>query len=282
MLRVEVPRPRPLTIGGTLVYDYIAAQADRDRPAQRELLPLEVIFRFGVPKGSNLLTRKDWYPFPIHEGAEFPEALIEFSTKLETRDSMLSYQEAALILKGRASLLAQVHASTRAVALFLRAHFAQRGLKLWDGKLEWASVDGALCLVDSIGPDELRVSQGRAVLSKQFLRDYYLGSPWEQALVQAKALAKSRATADWKKIVREELGQQPQPLPTLYLAAARALYEDFAQLIVDGKPTTRFAEMVAKLDTPKPTAAKAKAVKPAVAKPAVAKQRAAKPGAAKR
>jgi phosphoribosylaminoimidazole-succinocarboxamide synthase len=266
MLRVEVPRPRPLSIGGTLVYDYSTAQAGDDRPAQRELLPLEVIFRFGVPKGSNLLTRKDWYPFPIHEGAEFAEALVEFSTKLESRDRMLSYQEAALILKGRASLLAQVHACTRAVALFLRALFAQRGLKLWDGKLEWASVDGALCLVDSIGPDELRVSQGRAVLSKQFLRDYYLGSPWEQALGKAKALAKSRATADWKTIVREELKQQPAPLPAPYLAAARALYEDFAALVVDDKPATRFAEAVEGLAAEKRASARPKAAKPGAAK----------------
>jgi len=241
MLRVDVPRPRPVSIGGALVYDYSYP------PAPRQLLPLEVIFRFGVPKGSNLLTRRDWYAFPIHEGTEFDEPLVEFSTKLESKDRMLHYQEAALILKGRADLLAQVHGKTRAIALFLRALFARRGLKLWDGKVEWASMDGGLCLVDSIGPDELRVSQGDAVLSKQFLRDHYLGSPWEQALVKAKALAQARGTSDWKPIVREELKQQPAPLPAPYLAAARALYEDFATLLVDGQPATRFAEAVKKL-----------------------------------
>ncbi len=308
MLRVEVPRPRPLSIGGTLVYDYSTAPADHSTaradpsaapadpctapadpstapadvssaraapgaaPALRELLPLEVIFRFGVPKGSNLLARKDWYPFPIHEGAEFAEPLIEFSTKLESRDRMLSYQEAALILKGRAALLAQVHAGTRAVALFLRALFAQRGLKLWDGKLEWASVDGALCLVDSIGPDELRVSQGGAVLSKQFLRDFYLGSPWERALVQAKALAKTRATPDWKTIVRDELKEQPAPLPAPYLAAARALYEDFALIVIEGKATTRFAELVAKLPVAKHPGSTATVATPATSTPAPAKR----------
>jgi phosphoribosylaminoimidazole-succinocarboxamide synthase len=241
MLRVDVPKPKPASVGGTLVYDYSYAQT------ARQLLPLEVIFRFGVPKGSNLLTRKDWYPFPIFEGAEFADPLIEFSTKLESKDRMLTYQEAALILKGQAGILAQVHASTRAIARFLKALFGGAGLKLWDGKLEWAWVDGALCLVDSIGPDELRVSQGSAVMSKQFLRDHYLGSPWEQALVQAKELAKSRATADWKSIVKQDLKQQPVPLPPPYLAAAKALYDDFAELLVDGRPTTRFADSVAKL-----------------------------------
>jgi phosphoribosylaminoimidazole-succinocarboxamide synthase len=241
MLRVDVPRPRPVSIGGALVYDYSYPMT------ARQLLPLEVIFRFGVPKGSNLLTRKDWYPFPIHEGAEFADPLIEFSTKLESKDRMLGYQEAALILKGQADLLAQVHAKTRAVALFLKALFAARGLKLWDGKLEWAILDGQVCLVDSIGPDELRVSQGAAVMSKQFLRDHYLGTPWEQALVHAKDMAKARGSADWKTIVKQELKQRPAPLPAPYLAAARALYTDFAQILVEGRPATRFAEAVARL-----------------------------------
>lgn len=241
MLRVDVPDLRPVSIGGMLVYDYSYA------PTARQLLPLEVIFRFGVPKGSSLLTRKDWYPLSIHEGAEFADPLIEFSTKRESKDRMLSYQEAALVCKGEADLLAQVYGKTRAVALFLKTLFAGCGLKLWDGKLEWALLDGSLCLVDSIGPDELRVSQGDAVLSKQFLRDRYLGTPWEQALVKAKEMAKARATADWKTIVERELKQQPDPLPAPYLEAAQALYQDFARLIVDGRPTTRFAGLVAKL-----------------------------------
>jgi phosphoribosylaminoimidazole-succinocarboxamide synthase len=241
MLRVDVPKLRSGAIGGTLVYDYSYP------PAARQLIPLEVIFRFGVPKGSNLLTRKDWYPFPIHEGAEFKQPLIEFSTKLESKDRMLAYQEAVLILKGSSETLAQVHGRTQAVALFLQRLFQERGLKLWDGKLEWALVDGGVCLVDSIGPDELRVGQDGAVMSKQFLRDFYLGTPWEQALVQAKELAKGRATSDWKAIVRQELNQSPQPLSPAYLDAATALYQDFCAILVEGKPSTRFLQAVKRL-----------------------------------
>jgi phosphoribosylaminoimidazole-succinocarboxamide synthase len=241
MLRVEVPKLRGTAIGGTLVYDYAYA------PAPRQLIPLEVIFRFGVPKGSNLLTRKDWYPFPIFEGAEFERPLIEFSTKLESKDRMLTYQEAALILKGSSEALAQVHGRTHAVALFLQRMFREHGLKLWDGKLEWAHMDGTVCLVDSIGPDELRVGQNGAVMSKQFLRDYYLGTPWEQALVKAKELARARATADWKSIVRDELKLAPQPLSKPYLEAAVALYQDFCAILVEGRPSTRFLDSLRQL-----------------------------------
>lgn len=241
MLRVDVPKLPSRAVGGSLVYDYAYA------PAPRQLIPLEVIFRFGVPKGSNLLTRKDWYPFPIHEGAEFEKPLIEFSTKLESKDRMLTYQEATLLLKGSAETLAQVHGRTHAVALFLQRLFKERGLKLWDGKLEWAQMDGAVCLVDSIGPDELRVGLDGAVMSKQFLRDYYLGSPWEQALVQAKELAKQRATSDWKSIVRGELKQQPVPLSAEYLDAATALYQDFCAILVENRPSRRFTDALQRL-----------------------------------
>jgi phosphoribosylaminoimidazole-succinocarboxamide synthase len=241
MLRVDVPKLASRAIGGTLVYDYTYPLT------LRQLIPLEVIFRFGVPKGSNLLTRKDWYPFPIFEGAEFERPLIEFSTKLESKDRILTYQEAVLILKGSSETLAQVHGRTYAVALFLQRLFQERGLKLWDGKLEWALVDGDVCLVDSIGPDELRVSRDGAVMSKQFLRDFYLGTPWEQALVKAKELAKARATSDWKSIVRQELKQAPQPLSPPYLEAATALYQDFCAILVEGKPSTRFLQAVKQL-----------------------------------
>ncbi len=90
--KVDIPGLKADSVGGNLVYDYGFP------PQPRQLIPLEVLFRFGVPAGSSLLQRKDWYPFDIHEGAEFDQPLIEFSTKLETKDRVISYQEAALIL----------------------------------------------------------------------------------------------------------------------------------------------------------------------------------------
>lgn len=241
VLRVDVPEIKPLKVGGSLIYDY-----DYGR-TPRQLIPLEVIFRFGVPAGSSLLERKDWYPFDIFEGAEFDQPLIEFSTKLESKDRMLSYQEAALILKGRGDSLAELHGKTHAVALLLKQLFHQRGLKLWDGKLEWAFADGEVILVDSIGPDELRVGSGQAVFSKQFLRDFYLGSDWEKALRQGKHLAKERGSAAWKQIVEQELKAAPPPLAPPYLEAAKALYQDFHQIMVEGRPSSRFIDTVGKL-----------------------------------
>ena len=239
--KVDVPELPPGQVGGQLVYDYSF------EPTSRQLIPLEVIFRFGVPAGSSLLNRKDWYPFDIFEGAEFAQPLIEFSTKLESKDRMVSYQEAALILKGRTDLLAQVHGKTQAVARLLQTVFNERGLKLWDGKLEWGLIDGEVTLVDSIGPDELRVGIGDATFDKQFLRNFYLGSEWEAALSKGKALARDRGEDDWKSIVENELGSQPGNLAAPYRAAAEALYQDFYAIVVEGQNPTRFTDSLKKL-----------------------------------
>ena len=241
VVRVDVPKLGQTQVGGVLVYDYTYARL------KTQLIPLEVIFRFGVPKGSSLLKRKDWYPFPIHEGAEFEQPLIEFSTKLESGDRMLSYQEAAHMIEGGAQGLARLHDATYTVASFLRRLFAGRGLKLWDGKVEWAWIGGALSLVDSIGPDELRVGLGDAVFSKQFLRDFYVGSPWYAAVEEAKRRAQARGSAEWKPIVTEELKAAPGPLSPAVREAAEALYADFRCIVVEGQPCTRFTEALKKL-----------------------------------
>ena len=239
--KVDVPVLRADSVGGNLVYDYGYP------PQPRQLIPLEVLFRFGVPAGSSLLSRKDWYPFDIYEGAEFDEPLIEFSTKLESKDRVISYQEAGLILKGNTDTLAELYGSTRAVAFFLQRTFAGRGMKLWDGKLEWALIDGKLTLVDSIGPDELRVSQGDAVFSKQFLRDFYLDGSWHKAVLEGGEMARKRGTDDWKSIVRGELGQEPPALSRPYLDAAEALYDDFQVIVMEGEESSRFQKALAHL-----------------------------------
>lgn len=241
VMRVDVPDLTPHTIGGSLVYDYTFEKKPR------QLAPLEVIFRFGVPAGSSLLSRKDWYPFDIYEGAEFEQPLIEFSTKLETRDRMVTYQEAGLILKGDTLALREIHGKTFAVATLLKHLFGEQGLKLWDGKLEWAFIDGKVALVDSIGPDELRVGKGDLVMSKQFLRNFYLGTPWEKQIEEAKKRATAQGRADWKNIATKDLKAEPPPLSQNYLTAAKALYGDFCKMMIEGKESNDFSDAMKNL-----------------------------------
>ena len=58
--------------------------------------------------------------------------------------------------------------------------------------------------MDSIGPDELRLTYNGVQLSKECLRQPYRGTSWHEATQQAKSLAKERGQTDWKSICTAE------------------------------------------------------------------------------
>jgi phosphoribosylaminoimidazole-succinocarboxamide synthase len=88
--------------------------------------------------------------------------------------------------------------------------------------------DRGLLLVDSIGPDELRLTYENLPLSKEFLRQIYNGSTWYEAVGKAKKLASERKTQDWKKICVEELHEVPRKLTSQELEVASLLYQALA------------------------------------------------------
>lgn len=224
---------------GRLEWDYSAYKSRPDTV----LVPLEVVFRFGAPEGSSFLKRLETMPgyaltFGFVEDPRpnelFPFPIVEFFTKLEPTDRFLTRNEARELADLSQEELDELVAETLLVALRLRDLFSALGLELWDGKFEFAFRPGLrgqrhFTLVDSIGPDELRlIGPGGVHFSKEFLRRLYRGSPWYQAMEKAKTLAKSRGEKDWKKICREELRQQPEPLPKEALEAAQQLYPALA------------------------------------------------------
>lgn len=162
----------------------------RDRQLRRDeenvFIPLEVIFRLGASKGSSLLKRG------YQEGARFETPMIEFTTKLERFDRPLTHEEAKELAQMNAAEWKNLLATTTAIAQELAALFTSFGITLWDGKVEFAMgemVDGArkIVLVDSIGPDELRLTMNDIQLSKEVIRQHYRKLPWYQELDKAKA-----------------------------------------------------------------------------------------------
>jgi phosphoribosylaminoimidazole-succinocarboxamide synthase len=225
------------------------------RPAPA-LVPLEVVFRFGAPEGSSFLERLETHKgyaesFGFTEkpraGDRFPFPIVEFFTKLEPTDRFLTREEAREIAALNSEELDELVATTLLVALRLKDIFAATGLELWDGKFEFgftppASPGGSrgFQLVDSIGPDELRlIGPGGIHFSKEFLRRVYRGGAWYRAAEHAKRLAKERGVKDWKKICVEELGLSPSRLPAELLRSATALYPALADALAKnflGKP----------------------------------------------
>lgn len=239
--RVAIERPRAETIGGALVHVYGAPQA-ADR-----LIPLEVVFRLGMPAGSSLFERfSDPKAGPAYartlglaavpEGGKlFPAPVIEFFTKLEETDRHLSTEQAINYSHLDPALFRALCARTLLVSLWLSRFFGERGLELWDGKLEWGLIDGRLALVDCIGPDELRlIEPGTGVqTSKEFLRQIHRPTAWFSAVKEAKLEAARRGIDDWKPLVEARCGG-PAPLEAGLRAAACALYPTLARVITAG------------------------------------------------
>jgi phosphoribosylaminoimidazole-succinocarboxamide synthase len=233
--KVDVPRLNP------------AAYAERP---VHTLVPLEVLFRFGIPEGSSLVERSHdklvqadlGLKGPVHVGDRFDRPLIEFSTKLEPTDRMLSYNEARELACLTDQEWTGLMSLTGTIALELKNIFQGIEVELWDGKIELAFanlVEGQrrFVLVDSIGPDELRLISHGVSLSKENLRQFYRRTPWYAAQLEAKKLARERG-GDWKKICAEELKQVPIMLPLHFKEDIEAMYQVLADelLVFQGKP----------------------------------------------
>lgn len=239
VIPVGIPRPTPTRVWGRELFDYRDALLT---PLPR-LVPLEVVFRFDAPAGSSLPARIERDPgylsglgftgFANQGPWDFP--VIECFTKLEPQDRVLSSSEALLISGLSGDQFQQMLFQTAWVAGWLRERCRQKGLNLWDGKLEWAlSPSGDLFLVDGVGPDELRIStlapagDGKsALLSKEWLRTLYRDTPWYEALNRAKREAHAAGRTDWKRAVTQAppaLSPEQRELASqLYLSLANRL-----------------------------------------------------------
>jgi phosphoribosylaminoimidazole-succinocarboxamide synthase len=199
------------------------------------LVPLEVIFRWGVPKGSSLLnTNKDHTHIKhflgepeIYAGMKFAKPYIEFSTKLEPTDRMLSYSEAKKVAGLTDQEFQTLIDTTSLIAMALKNIFEKTGRTLWDGKVEYAySGDQAnrfFEIVDSIGPDELRLTQNGKILSKELMRQYYRSTPWFKELTTYKF----KHPHNFKDIMIKD-GHSPHQLPSDIKSEAIKIYTQLA------------------------------------------------------
>ncbi len=237
-----VLRPSSKTVNAELLWDYSAYQ----KKPTKTLVPLEVIFRFGIPSGSSLLERAEDSAYckelglttPPKEGDEYETPIIEYSTKLETRDRYIGLQESQSIAGLNDAELKLLRDTVTLVALRLKDIFAEVGIEMCDGKLELAFSENFdtqgnrhFVLVDSIGPDELRLTYENAPLSKQVLRNFYDNSSWYKATKKAKALAKDRGKKDWKRICMDELKMTPPNLDPKIIASVAMMYKTLSNTL---------------------------------------------------
>lgn len=234
--RAQVDRPVPHKIGSNVVYFYPSPYANVQQRAiyqDRRFIPLEIVFRFGMPPGSSLPARlaKDPSYAKVLGLREMPEPatffshpVLEFYSKLEPSDRLLSLQEAALVSGLSPIEFDHMCEFALDVAMALFYIFQERDIELWDGKLELAIAGGRLLLVDSIGPDELRLIYGGCQLSKEMIRQIYRGSEWERAIKKAQAAVRFDPSRNWKDVCRGDMAANPEPLAPSLKATVDQLY----------------------------------------------------------
>ena len=248
VLAAEVGWPYLKTILNENVYFYPEIKNSSPR-----LIPLEVVFSFGLLEGSSLKQKIDEKPayanclgLPSLPKVDhwFPQPTLQFFSKLEAKDRLLNWQEAALLANLSARQFEEMVELALDTALALHVLFAERRLELWDGKFEFIfvpqsnlvssqnSTTGKLLLADSIGPDEIRLLYKGTHLSKEMLRRHYRPTPWYKSLSTARNIAVKKGEEDWQKICREELKQSPAPLPIDLKVVADQLYGMLANEII--------------------------------------------------
>lgn len=226
---VPVNAPERLALDGRTVWDYSAFHPG----CAQFLIPLESVFRFGVPRGSSLLERLRTDPGYLREiglerapreGEWLSKPVVEFFSKLEPMDRHLSL-EAAMNFSGLGGTgFVDMTEQFLLAAIYLYDLFLRRGLDLWDGKLEFVKSGDQVLLADSITPDELRITHGGTQLSKEPLRQYYKKNDKAFQEVLKAIKTEGPATGSVRRQVRGRLGRGPRKLDPDFRRVVEQMY----------------------------------------------------------
>lgn len=218
-------------------------EAYNEKPVNA-LVPLEIIFRLGLPPGNSLTKRlgndlSKWAEFGFSEVPQnglLQKTIVDFSTKLESGDRYIDYSEAQKIASMNDEEFYELKTMTELIALSLFKFHGEMGLTLLDGKIEMAFVEDknkkrSFMLVDSIGIDELRLLYKGRSFSKEFLREFYKKSSWYDNLEAAKKDAQIHG-GDFKSLCIEKYQSTPMPLDKLTKARAESVYKSYANEVL--------------------------------------------------
>ncbi len=216
-------KPTSYEIDGRTFWDYTVFH---DPKYENFLVPLECIFRFGVPKGSSLMKRVK-LPGYVNslglkevpkEGDWLPRPVVEFSTKHEPKDRYIGLTEAFNISGLNHETFSSLAEYNYLLAMHLMETFGKAGLELWDGKFEYTT-EG---LADAIGPDELRLIKDGVQVSKEPIRQYH--KKFQPEWCKNVQLAETEGGKDWFTYCREVLKSEPNPMEPGFKQLAEHMY----------------------------------------------------------
>jgi phosphoribosylaminoimidazole-succinocarboxamide synthase len=219
---------KPSVINGK--YDYSIYRKEK----VNFLIPLEVIYRNSLPEGSSVFKRLREGTLKLEDlnlkempkpGHALQSPIIDFSTKLESTDRYLKYEEAMEI----AGLSEEEMKKIKEISLKINSIITEKvrkiGLFNEDGKFEFGFDEKRnLILIDAIGTlDECRFTYEGIPVSKEIARIYYRKTDWFKDVDGAKKVDK----LNWKSIVKS----YPPPLPSELAESISLIYQAYANEI---------------------------------------------------
>ncbi|MCK5628226.1 phosphoribosylaminoimidazolesuccinocarboxamide synthase [Candidatus Bathyarchaeota archaeon] len=231
---VNVYRPETHKNQGILAYDYGYFTSS----LRNYLIPLEIIYRNGLPEGSSVFRRLsrgvttpkelglDHYPKP---GERLSQPIFDVSTKLEETDRYVNWDEAKRIAGLENNELTEIKIVLSEANHVISEIASSLGLENEDGKIELAfDQERRLMVVDVLGTlDECRFTYSGLPVSKEIGRRFYRKTQWYKDVETAKKTAELRGVKDWRKICKSQPPKLDKQLRTIisevYMAAANGL-----------------------------------------------------------
>jgi phosphoribosylaminoimidazole-succinocarboxamide synthase len=204
---------------GKLKYDY----GVYTRELRNFLIPLEIIYRNGLPEGSSVFKRLEQGLITVEDlgldhypkaGEKLEKPIFDVSTKLEEGDRYVSWAEAQRIAGLTDSEVGEVKALLLKVDGLISEMTGRAGLVNEDGKIELGfDPSRRLMVVDVVGTlDECRFTYDGLHVSKEIARQYYRKTEWFRDVEEAKKKAEKEGIEDWKTLVKTK---PPKLDPTL-------------------------------------------------------------------
>jgi phosphoribosylaminoimidazole-succinocarboxamide synthase len=231
---VNVYKPETRASQGKFTYDY----SIYTNKLKNCLIPLEIIYRNGLPEGSSVFKRLEQGKTTLKDlgldhnpkpGERFTKPLFDVSTKLEETDRYVTWEEAQKIsgltnfeLIAVKSVLSKVDDTITEMACHAK-------LENEDGKIELAFDEARkLMVVDVVGTlDECRFTYEGFHVSKEIARQFYKKTSWYTDVEEAKKTAEAKCVKDWKALCKSQPPKLDAKLKTLishmYMAAANEL-----------------------------------------------------------
>jgi len=162
-------------------------------------------------------------------GQVLEKTIFDVSTKLETTDRYISWQEAKEICNLTDDELDNLKNITKRVADLITEETKKIGLVNEDGKIEFGfNENREPIIVDALGTlDECRFTYNGKPVSKEIARIYYRDTEWHKEVEQAKKQDK----INWKSLVKS----RPEPLPPEFAESISAVYKAYVNEITGKK-----------------------------------------------